>query len=154
MHLVLRRCRVPTCYNTPLFASILSRLIAAGRAARHSEECLGRLPTPAGLGLGESSVREIKNSGFCERARGIEGRAATEKRQSLRRVTGNTGRAGTRSACEEKKNKPILFRSSGASSLPIVLLRPHRRFTMLLNFFSSGGTKSAINRQKKDGPIA
>jgi hypothetical protein len=58
MHLAFGRCRVSTCSNTPLVvglrASILRRLLASGLAARHSQVCLGRLPTPAGMGLGES----------------------------------------------------------------------------------------------------
>ncbi len=56
MHLVFGRCCVPTCYNTPLvglLASILNRLLAAGLAVRHSQVCLGRLPTPPGMGLVE-----------------------------------------------------------------------------------------------------
>jgi hypothetical protein len=56
IHIVFGRCRVPTCYNTPLvglIASILSRLLAAGLAARQDQVCLGRLPTPAGMGLSE-----------------------------------------------------------------------------------------------------
>jgi hypothetical protein len=49
-----QRCLVPTCYNTPLvvglLASIMSRLLAAGLATRHSQVSLGKLPTPGWYG--------------------------------------------------------------------------------------------------------
>jgi hypothetical protein len=46
MHLIFGRGRVPTCHNTPLsglLASMLSHMLAAGLAARHSQVCLGGL---------------------------------------------------------------------------------------------------------------
>ena len=58
MHLVFGSCRVPTCYNTALvglLASILNRLLAAGLSSPHSQVCLRRLFTSAGMGLDEKS---------------------------------------------------------------------------------------------------
>jgi hypothetical protein len=83
MHLIFGLCRVPTCYNTPLvglLASILSHLLAAGLAPRHSQVCLGGLPTPAGMGLFESpdALSSAATAGAGRRV-SAEGRAAREE---------------------------------------------------------------------------